>query len=79
MVQKGQPDPKDTDATHASQSKLTFDHSRMPFSPGKKLISIHTHDSPKLDYNVVEYLKKLKDNVSVMDICIIPQQKDLLL
>jgi hypothetical protein len=76
---KGQPSPRDTDATHASQSKLTPDHPRMPFAPGKKPISIHTHDSPKLDYNVEEDLKKLKANVSVMDICRIPQQKDLLL
>jgi hypothetical protein len=76
---KGQPGPKDTDATRASQSKLTPDRPRMPFAPGKKPISIHTHDSPKLDYNVVEDLKKLKANVSVMDICRIPQQKDLLL
>jgi hypothetical protein len=51
----------------------------MPFAPGKKPISIHTHDSPKLDYNVVEDLEKLKANVLVMDICRIPQQKDLLL
>jgi hypothetical protein len=76
---KGQPNPKDIDATHASQSKLTLDRPRMPFALGKKPISIHTHDSPKLDYNVVEYLKKLKANVLVMDICRIPQQKDLLL
>jgi hypothetical protein len=69
---KGQPFPKDTDATHASQSKLTPDHPRMPFTLGKKTISIHTHDSPKLDYNVLEDLKKLKDNVSVMDIYRIP-------
>jgi hypothetical protein len=76
---KGQPNPKDINATHASQSKLTPDRLRMPFAPGKNPISIHTHDSPKLDYNVVEDLKKLKANVSIMDICRIPQQKDLLL
>jgi hypothetical protein len=82
MVQthsKGQPCPKDIDATHASQSKLTLDFLRMPFAPSKNNISIHTHDSPKLDYNVVEDLKKLKANISVMDICRIPQQKDLML
>jgi len=76
---KGQPDPKDIDATRVSQSKLTPDHPRTPFAPGKNPISIHTYDSPKLDYNVVEDLKKLKANVSVMDICRIPQQKDLML
>jgi hypothetical protein len=32
-----------------------------------------------MDCNIVEYLKKLKDNISVMDICRIPQQKDFLL
>jgi hypothetical protein len=51
----------------------------MPFTPGKNPISIHTQDSPKLEYNVVEYLKKLKANISVMDVCRIPQQKDFLL
>jgi hypothetical protein len=51
----------------------------MPFSPGKNPISIHTQDSPKLEYNVVKYLKKLKANISVMDVCRIPQQKDFLL
>jgi hypothetical protein len=30
---KGQPDSKDTDATWASQSKLTPDHPKIPFSP----------------------------------------------
>jgi hypothetical protein len=32
-----------------------------------------------MDYNIVEDLKKLKANISVMDICRIPQQKDFLL
>ena len=76
---KGQPGPKDIDATCASQSKLTPNIPRIPFAPGRKPISIHIHDSPKLDYNVVEYLKNLKANVSVMDICRIPQQKYLML
>jgi hypothetical protein len=31
---------------------------------------------PKLDCNVVEDLKKLKANISFMEICRIPQQKD---
>jgi hypothetical protein len=76
---KGQPNPKDIDATYASQSKLTPDRLKIPFVPSKNPISIHTHDYPKLDYNVVEDLKNLKANLSVMDICRIPQQKDLLL
>jgi hypothetical protein len=32
-----------------------------------------------MDYNIVEDLKKLKANISVMDICRIPQQKDFML
>jgi hypothetical protein len=32
-----------------------------------------------MDYNVVEDLKKLKANILVMEICIIPQQKDFLI
>jgi ribonuclease HI len=51
----------------------------MPVAPSKQPLSIHTRESPKLDYNVVEDLKKLKANISVMDVCRIPQQKDLLL
>jgi hypothetical protein len=70
---KGQPGSKDTDATRASQSKLTPDRPKIPFAPSKNPISIHTQESPKLDYNVVEDLKKLKANISVMDICRIPQ------
>jgi ribonuclease HI len=70
---------KDTAATQISRSKTTSDHLKAPFSPSKNPISIHTRESPKLDYNVVEYLKKLKANISIMDICKIPQQKDFLL
>jgi hypothetical protein len=76
---KEPPDSKDTNATRASQSKLNPNHLKMSFALGKNPISIHTQDSPKLDYNVVEYLKKLKANILVMDICRIPQQKDFLL
>jgi hypothetical protein len=32
-----------------------------------------------LDYNIVEYLNKLKSNLSIMDMCMIPQQKNFLL
>jgi hypothetical protein len=31
----------------------------------------------KIEYNVVEDLNKLKDNIAVMDLCRIPQQNDL--
>jgi hypothetical protein len=51
----------------------------MTFSLDKKPISIHTWESPKVDYNVVKDLKKLKANIFVMDMCKIPQQKDFLL
>ena len=76
---KGQPGSEDANTTQAPQSKLTPDRPKMPFTPYKKLISIHTQDSPKLEYNIVEDLKKLKANISVMDICRIPEKKDLLL
>jgi ribonuclease HI len=49
------------------------------FSFQKNPTNIHTQGAPKLDYNVVEDLKKMKANVSVMDMCRIPQQKDFLL
>jgi hypothetical protein len=65
ICSKGQPNPKNTDATRASQSKLTPNHLKITFTLGKKPIRIHTQDSPKLYYNVVEDLKKLKVNVSV--------------
>jgi hypothetical protein len=73
------PSSKDTDVTQALQGKLNPDHPKTSFALGKKPIRIHTPKSPKLDYNVFEDLKKLKANISVMDICRIPQQKDFLL
>jgi hypothetical protein len=76
---KGQPGSKNIDATRASQSKLIPNQPKIPFALGKKPISIHTQESPKLYYNVVKDLKKLKANISVMDKCRIPQQKDFLL
>jgi hypothetical protein len=39
---KGQPDPKDTDATRVSQSKLILDLPRMLVAPCKQPLSIHT-------------------------------------
>jgi hypothetical protein len=79
MRNKGQTGSKNTDATQASQSKLTPDCSKIPFSPDEKPISVHTKEFPKLDYNVVEDLKKMKANISVRDICRIPQHKGFLL
>jgi hypothetical protein len=76
---KGPPIPKDPTTTQASWERSTPDHPKAPFSPCKNPISIHTRESPKLEYNVVEYLKTLKVNISVMDICRIHQQKYFLL
>jgi hypothetical protein len=70
---KGPPGSKDTDATQASQGKLNPYHPKTSFTFYKEPISIHTWESPKLDYNVVEDLKMIKANISVMDICRIPQ------
>ena len=49
------------------------------FSSQKNPTNIHTQVATKLDYNVVEDLKKIKANVPVMDMYKIPQQKDFLL
>jgi ribonuclease HI len=76
---KGPPVSKDITATQTLRDKTSPDHPKTPFSPSRKPISIHTRESPKLDYNVVEDLKKLRVNISVMDMCRIPQQKDFLL
>jgi hypothetical protein len=58
------------------RGKKISDHPKAPFPPQRVPINIHTWESPKLDYNIVEDLKRLKANVSVMDMCRIPQQKD---
>ena len=62
-----------------SGGRSTPNHPKAPFSPCKNPISINTREFPKMEYNVVEYLIKLKANISVMDICRIPQQNDFLL
>jgi hypothetical protein len=61
------------------RGKQTSNHPKEPFVSQRNPINIHTRESPKLDYNIVEDLKILKANVSVMDMCRIPQQKDFLL
>jgi hypothetical protein len=48
--------------------RSTPDHPKSSFSPCKNPINIHTRESPKLDYNIVEDLRKLKGNILVMDI-----------
>jgi hypothetical protein len=54
-------------------------HPKLLFSPQRNPTNIHTWEAPKIDYNVVEDLKKMKANVSIMDMCRIPQQNDFLL
>jgi len=76
---KGPPISKDPTTTQMSRERSTLDHPKEPFALHKNLISIHMQESPKLEYNIVEYLNKLKANMSVMDICRIPQQKYFLL
>jgi hypothetical protein len=51
---KCQPSSKDTSLAQSSQSKLIPNHPKIPSTPDKKPISIHTRESPKLDYNVIE-------------------------
>jgi len=70
---KGLPGSKDVDTTQVSKSKATLDRPKTPSAFSKKPIRIHTRESPKLDYNMVEYLKNLRANISVMDMCRIPQ------
>jgi hypothetical protein len=55
------------------------DHPKPLFSFQKNPTNIHTQGAPKLDYNVVEDLNKMKANVFFMDMCRISQQKDFLL
>jgi hypothetical protein len=76
---KGQFVSNELTTTQTSRGISSLDHPKSPFSPRKNPISIHTQEFPKLDYNIVEDLKKLKANISVMEICRIPQQKDFLL
>ena len=76
---KGQPVSNDLIIVQSSRGKQIANHSKAPFISQRNHINIHTQESPKLDYNIVEDLKKLKANVSVMDMFRIPQQKDFLL
>jgi hypothetical protein len=69
---RGQTISNDLTTAQTLGGKSTPDHLKEPFSPRKNPINIHTQESPMLDYNIVEYLKKLKANISVMDICRIP-------
>lgn len=76
---KIQPIQSNPTTTHSSQGDEAFDQPKPMFSSQKNPMEIHTLEIPKLDYNIVEYLKKMKANVFFMDMCTIPQQKDFLL
>jgi hypothetical protein len=75
----GQIVSNDLTTTQTSGGISTSDHLKEPFDPRRNPMNIHTRESPKLDYDIVEDLKKLKANIIVMDICRIPQQKDFIL
>jgi hypothetical protein len=76
---KGQPVSNDLITTQSSRGKQITNQMKEQFISQINPINIHTQESPKMEYNIVEDLKKLKANVSVMDMCKIPQQKDFLL
>jgi hypothetical protein len=76
---KTQPVQINLTTTQLSRESPTTNHPKPLFSSQKNPTNIHTQEDPKLEYNVLEYLKKMKANVSVMDMCRIPQQKDFLL
>jgi hypothetical protein len=76
---RGQHVSNDLTTTQTSRGKPALNHPKAPFSPRINPIKIHTRESPKLHYNIVEDLKRLKENISVMDMCRIPWQKDFLL
>jgi hypothetical protein len=65
--------------TQSSRGNQETNHPKPLFYSQRNPTNIHTRESPKIDYNVVEELKKMKANVPVMDMCRIPQQKDFLL
>jgi hypothetical protein len=67
------------DLAHTSRGKQTVDHSKESCVTQRNPINIHTRESPKVDYNIVENMKKLKANISIMDMCRIPQQKEFML
>jgi hypothetical protein len=79
MRSKGQLVSNDLTIVQSSRGKQTVDHLKSPFFSQRNPINIHTCESPKLDYNIVEDLKNLNVNVSIMDLCRIPQQKDFIL
>jgi hypothetical protein len=79
MQSKIQPIQSKTTTSQSSQGNQVVDHPKPPISSQRNPTNIQTWEMPKIDYNVVEDLKKMKDNVFFMDMCRIPQQKDFLL
>jgi hypothetical protein len=69
---RGQLVSNDLTIAQTSKGKPTPNHPKSPFVSRRNTINIHTRESPMLEYNIVEDLKKLKANISVMDICRIP-------
>jgi hypothetical protein len=65
--------------TQSFRGNQAVNHPKPIFSSKNNLTNIHTWEMPKIDYNIGEYLKKMKANMFVMDMCKIPQQKDFLL
>jgi len=48
-------------------------------SSSKDSISTSKPNTHSLEYNVIEYLKKIKANISFYDICTLSQQRDMIL
>jgi hypothetical protein len=79
MKSRGHLVSNDLTISHTSRGKQMSNHPKESIISQRNPINIHTRESPKIDYNIVEDLKKLKANILVMDMCIIPQQKEFLL
>jgi hypothetical protein len=72
-------DPNDPIIFQSLRGKQIASHSKASFVSQRNPININTQETLKLDYNIVEELNKLKDNVSVMVMCMIPQENGFLL
>ena len=53
----------------------------MPTKPiEKKINNIKTNlTEHKMEYDIVEHIKKVKENISLFEMCNVPQQKEKLL
>jgi hypothetical protein len=79
MRSKSQHVQSNPTTTQSSQGNQVIDRPKPLSSSQNNPINIHTWETPKLDYNAVECLKNMKSNISIMDMCMIPQQNDFLL